>query len=283
MDKREYLKPFRCFGGAMLAIGVITALFTLASSPLAILFSNASDLVTVLVTLYSYYLIYRIFIKKYHIALFPGSPVRKDRRWQCLLACVLAFAVIRFSWLLYYRLLARTPYWQALADEEGELSIFMILYVAILAPLAEEIVFRGWFLKVLRRYGTAVAVFFTAIAFGMMHGTVTQSIPAFFIGIVLAILAIRYESLVPGIILHVINNSLSFLTFNEEPLFVFYLVLMAVAIIMLLFAERRNLSRLPAQMKTFFRLSVSSISFILFMIIYVGLIVFDYVAMVRGL
>lgn len=86
--------------------------------------------------------------------------------------------------------------------------IFTAMYLVIVAPIAEEIVFRGLILKVLSPYGVKNAILLSAILFGLMHKNIPQAIGAFAIGIVFAVVDTKANSILPSIIMHSLNNML---------------------------------------------------------------------------
>ncbi len=89
----------------------------------------------------------------------------------------------------------------------GSTTISMFLYSALVAPIGEEIVYRGFVLRYLQRYGRWFAIFVSAVLFGVMHGNLIQGVFAFFLGIVLGYVAVEY-SIKWSICLHFINNCL---------------------------------------------------------------------------
>jgi hypothetical protein len=89
------------------------------------------------------------------------------------------------------------------------------LVVTAVAPVAEELFFRGYFFAALRRWrGPGLAAVLTGIAFGAVHGLgatpVVFLVPLAFLGFLLCLLYQRSGSLLPGIAVHVINNTLAF-------------------------------------------------------------------------
>lgn len=88
----------------------------------------------------------------------------------------------------------------------------LILYgmnVIVIPPLVEEIMFRGVILQSLRRYGDGFAVMISAMMFGLYHGNFIQMVFAFICGLVMGFVVIRTNSLLPSILIHFINNSVS--------------------------------------------------------------------------
>ena len=85
-----------------------------------------------------------------------------------------------------------------------------ILAVAIIGPVLEEMLFRGAITKeLLKQYEPSKAIFISGLIFGIFHLNPAQIFPAMLIGFVLAWLYWRTGSLVPGILIHIVNNSLS--------------------------------------------------------------------------
>ena len=84
-------------------------------------------------------------------------------------------------------------------------SFSMFLYAGILAPIGEEILFRGLILQGLRPYGNKTAIFVSALLFGLFHGNLTQTPFAFAVGLVLGFVAGEY-SLLWAMVLHMFNN-----------------------------------------------------------------------------
>ncbi len=84
-------------------------------------------------------------------------------------------------------------------------TVSMFLYSAFLAPVSEEILFRGFVLRSLRPYGKRFAILGSAFLFAMFHGNLLQAPYAFLAGLVLGYCAVEY-SIVWAVLLHVFNN-----------------------------------------------------------------------------
>ena len=84
-------------------------------------------------------------------------------------------------------------------------TISMFLYAGIVGPIAEEIVYRGFVMNILKPYGKQFAIISSSIIFGIMHANIHQIFFATVIGIVLGYVAMEY-SLKWAISLHIFNN-----------------------------------------------------------------------------
>ncbi|MFD2207349.1 CPBP family intramembrane glutamic endopeptidase [Kiloniella antarctica] len=101
------------------------------------------------------------------------------------------------------------PQLQAITPEGFTWTSFIFIMIAtgIIAPIAEELTFRGVLLGWLdQRYGKVIAIVISSIFFGSVHG-VPMLIPALSVaGIAFALLTYRSKSLWPPIILHATFN-----------------------------------------------------------------------------
>lgn len=95
---------------------------------------------------------------------------------------------------------------QILESVSGQSDTFsMFLYASILAPLSEELIFRGYILQSLRPYGKKFAVVLSAFVFGIFHGNLLQTPYAFLMGLVLGYVTVEYH-IGWAVALHVFNN-----------------------------------------------------------------------------
>ncbi|MFC5050724.1 CPBP family intramembrane glutamic endopeptidase [Rubritalea spongiae] len=93
---------------------------------------------------------------------------------------------------------------------EVERKLILILGTCIIAPLAEEIIFRGYLYPVLKRYTEPVfAAIVTGIIFGAIHGNIWAVIPLSLFGILLAALYEWSGSIWSCILCHALFNSIN--------------------------------------------------------------------------
>ncbi len=96
-----------------------------------------------------------------------------------------------------------------------------IFSAVILAPIAEELIYRGVVLRCAAKISQRFAIFFSAFIFGIMHGNPYQFTLGFLIGIPMAMITIKTGSLIPAIICHMTNNIVASIPsvveyFNED-------------------------------------------------------------------
>lgn len=90
------------------------------------------------------------------------------------------------------------------------LSLLMsFIALACIAPIFEEIAFRGLCLHVFGKYGTRFAIIASSMLFSLLHGNVIQSLFAFGLGILLSLLTLKAKSIIPATIVHFANNTIA--------------------------------------------------------------------------
>lgn len=104
----------------------------------------------------------------------------------------------------------------ALEDTGYNVSLLMqgsflsiLISVGICAPICEEIIFRYFIYHNLNRANQVFAIIVSAGLFGVAHGNIIQGMYVFEFGLIFAILNIKYNSIIPGLIMHISVNCLS--------------------------------------------------------------------------
>lgn len=88
----------------------------------------------------------------------------------------------------------------------------VVIPVVVLAPIAEEIFFRGVVLNaLLREAGARWATFGSATLFALVHASVVAFLPILILGVILAWVARRTRGLLAPIVVHATFNGLSVL------------------------------------------------------------------------
>lgn len=86
-------------------------------------------------------------------------------------------------------------------------AAMMVLYACIIAPVTEELLVRGFVLKNLSRVSQRLGILLSAFLFGLMHENLLQFLFTFPLGILLAYITIRHNSLIPSILVHISVNT----------------------------------------------------------------------------
>lgn len=95
---------------------------------------------------------------------------------------------------------------QIMESVSGSSDTFsMFLYASVLAPIGEEILFRGYVLRSLRPYGKRFAVLGSAVLFGLFHGNLLQTPYAVLVGLILGYVTVEY-SILWAVLIHMFNN-----------------------------------------------------------------------------
>lgn len=137
-------------------------------------------------------------------------------------AVLRAYVVFALPWLvllvLYLRLLAAAgapappqPLLQQLAEHGTALPHFWLVVGAavLLAPLVEEVLFRGYLLgTLLQAMRPWPAQLLTAAAFGLVHGPY-YALPIGCLSLLFGWLRCRYRALLPSVLAHGVHNGLT--------------------------------------------------------------------------
>ena len=145
--------------------------------------------------------------------------LRRVRPWQAVV----------WTLLVYVGFVAFAAAWTALVDQPSEQQVLEQLgvedsdlalaasavLVCLLAPVVEELFFRGFFFRALRNWrGFWPAAILTGVIFGAIHwegsGAAGVIAPLMVLGFGLCLLYERTGSLYPCIALHAINNAIAF-------------------------------------------------------------------------
>ena len=112
-----------------------------------------------------------------------------------------------------YSLLIVEPHQEDIAEGFGAIPV-QVLLIVIAAPVSEEICFRGMLFGGLReKLPRVAAALIAGLIFGGLHALTGVSAvpPLIAFGFILSLLYEKTGSVVPGIILHMLNNSVALL------------------------------------------------------------------------
>ena len=110
------------------------------------------------------------------------------------------------------------------------------LNACIFGPIMEEICFRGLILDGLlkTRCRPWLAILISALLFALLHGLGANFVTAMSFGILVGWLYWRTGSIIPGIIIHITNNSLTAIDISNQTN-AFYLIILVVSLVLLVY------------------------------------------------
>lgn len=141
------------------------------------------------------------------------TALRPAIGWMALaFAIYYAFAGL---WVQLLHITEKDKLPSSLGVEQSTVALVAVcVFVTVIAPIAEEFFFRGFFFTALRGWrGPWVAAVLTGLTFGAVHlgsAPVPYLAPLAVLGFMLCIVRWKTGSLVPCIVVHAINNALAF-------------------------------------------------------------------------
>ncbi|MSR76753.1 MAG: CPBP family intramembrane metalloprotease [Candidatus Omnitrophica bacterium] len=135
--------------------------------------------------------------------------------WMGYLAIIPLFAVVLTLVSLVSKSFGSEPDPHPLVymflDETGsrQFLIYTLLIAVVLAPMLEEIFFRGFCYPVFKHcFGKSIGMVVTASIFAAIHGSLFAFWPIFVLGLVLTYLYELRQSLVAPMVLHITHNAI---------------------------------------------------------------------------
>ncbi|HEY4277505.1 MAG TPA: CPBP family glutamic-type intramembrane protease [Conexibacter sp.] len=141
------------------------------------------------------------------------TPIRLAVFW--IVAATISFYILTAIYSAVFNITNSDNLPDSLGLERSTVAFVAVcILVTVIAPLAEEFLFRGFFFGAVRNWrGPWVAAVITAIVFGGIHvGSAGAEFlpPLAILGFLLCIVRWRTGSLVPCIMVHSINNAIAF-------------------------------------------------------------------------
>lgn len=140
---------------------------------------------------------------------FAKQASMQGKTFLCFLIFCMGAQMVNSLWITLLELLMNAmgkslmPILENVAGSSDTFSMF--LYASILAPIWEELLFRGFVLRTLRPFGKRFSVLVSALLFGLFHGNLLQTPYAVLMGLVLGYVTVEY-SLIWSVLLHMFNN-----------------------------------------------------------------------------
>lgn len=131
-----------------------------------------------------------------------------------VIGILLAFgALFSLSWIndlivQLIQLMGYVPRDAFVPDVTGWKVVPVLITVAVIPAIMEEILFRGLILQNAESgMGTIRAVLVSGFCFSLYHGSVEQTVYQFILGCIFGFLAVRSHSIAPTVLVHFLNNA----------------------------------------------------------------------------
>ena len=152
--------------------------------------------------------------KRYEHPVIPNERIKPLRciAWVCfgMISCIGAnFFVNALIMLLESLFKIEFTQGEMLDPDSPFACVMTVLAGAVVPAICEEFAMRCCSVQLLRKYGKGFAVFAVSIVFGLLHGNVIQFLFAFLIGLVMGFATVKTDSIVPALLIHMLNNSMS--------------------------------------------------------------------------
>ncbi|MDF2510543.1 MAG: hypothetical protein K0S04_409 [Herbinix sp.] len=232
---KKYLKgmvaimpPLAAIAVQLIAITVLTMANTIISRPLT---EEVNYLFSALAVMSSGF----VFIFWYRIEVFGEIrgklthvlKINNIYKFVCLaLGCQLFVSGI-LSILTEYFPKAFNEYGNTISTILSGSPIVVVLVTVIVAPITEELIFRGVTLHMANRYVPfLIANILQAVLFGIYHGNFVQGIYAAGLGFILGLINQKFQTIYAPILLHMMVNASAFLMMLlPESTFSYYFML----------------------------------------------------------
>lgn len=181
---------------------------------------------------------------------FGLRPTRVRRGAGGVALTLIAFLVFTAAWSALVEVSSKEKLLEQLgADRSTVLLLASAGLTCVIAPISEELLFRGFFFKALSSWhGWLPAAAITGLVFGGIHAgsaPVVDLVPLAALGFALCVLYRRTGSLYPCIAAHVLNNSLAFGSLEGWGWQTPVLMLCSLAVVALIGLALRRAGALP--------------------------------------
>lgn len=164
-------------------------------------------------------------------------------------ACGCISLTVFLSLIMNFMPQAFENYNQIMQNLEPSGGVITFIYVLIIGPASEEIIFRGAIFDRTRlAFGFFTGNIIQALLFGIYHMNLIQGIYAFLLGIVLGMVIYATGSIICSILTHIIFNSTTYIIqyiFGDDSVImaVLFMILTVFSVIMLAFSLRYFVNR----------------------------------------
>ena len=96
-------------------------------------------------------------------------------------------------------------------DDYGKTGLglaIMTIYTCFIAPVTEELFFRGALMKIFSKSNQRFGIVASAVFFGLAHGNLPQFMLAFLIGVFMGHIDMKHNSIIPSVVVHIFINTM---------------------------------------------------------------------------
>jgi len=158
----------------------------------------------IIATVFGAGLVFLCTSRRWKVNPFTAGPKKMNGRDFITLFGIFAIAQII---TLVVTLITQALGIQGTSIDMGDMTVPLIIYAALVGPFVEEMIYRGFAIGTMKRKGLIAAILLSSLAFGLMHGNLSQFVIGSFSGLLLGFLFADY-SIFWCILIHVINNSI---------------------------------------------------------------------------
>ncbi|MBU3071834.1 CPBP family intramembrane glutamic endopeptidase [Clostridium estertheticum] len=176
----------------------------------------------------------------------PRKQCLDTKKFIRVAVIIIGFRLAYDNSLIY--LVDKIPMPDFISQAFGEMSIspiILILSVAVIAPIYEEVIIRGILLKgMANKMNPNLALIISALIFALAHMNIPQGINAFLLGLIIGAIYLSSDSIYLCIFAHFINNSVAITTSGSFQLLsgkysmIIHSIFFLVGITILIFAYR---------------------------------------------
>ncbi len=142
------------------------------------------------------------------------QPLRRNS-WYLILIGFIVMLLINVASMPFMKTSGNTNV-DSLTSLLRSFSFFMVVFVAFIGPILEEVLFRGLFLNWFFPHQRTLSIILSAVIFGTFHVDFTSGsvdpiywLSKILLGLVLALIYNRTKNLKASITLHILNNTLA--------------------------------------------------------------------------
>lgn len=222
--KRKFYPNFK---QAVFVLFIAVVLSGMFSVGLGVLFKGSKNLgitlfLTTLPSLVMFLVLY-IFVKDKHKKVFLGMFSKNvDFNFLYTIIPMIAGTMLLNIFFNYFIPASKdnmyNEFMMKIATDKS-IIIFFMIPIAIIAPITEELIFRGMILKgIASNHNATMAIFLSAFLFSIIHLNLAQIPNAFILGIIFAFIMLHTKNIFYTIIYHAINNFfVTFMLFFVKP------------------------------------------------------------------